>query len=521
MNYQHRIIGLWGLSALLLIAAVSASYLFQTRTNNQATLAMGNLPTHQDVSPSENQLLARSLGRQIIAQVYNEPNLELNSAVLGEFTPAPLKQEEIADITTSTVIRVFNHVEGSISLPEFDIDLFNIQLRPNGKTYTEEGEVLTSGTGFFVDDQGHIITNAHVVSKDALLEDFTGGVLYYYGGVMRKQIELLDDATLQALESKLLALYGDDPQTAALLLAADLSVGIEKYITENAKITAKQTVTVLDPHSDPNISTSEDLKKLLDKGFEAEVIDYKKDYAKTHKDVGLIKISNTPTPYLTLNSDSKPSTGQQIYLMGYPANADVDNADLFNRTMTQGTINSVKKVEGTEVYQTDAKISQGSSGSPMLNEKGEVIGIISFLNNGIIGDNFGFAVPIEHAITMMANNKITVTSNPYMTNFTEGLALAQQSLCRKANAQFAISQNSSQTFSNSSLQKYIDRCNEVIEAGDSKDGTLYGVTAFIKNIPVYAWAGGIVLVVISIAAVIFIRKYRHVGIAPPPQATFA
>ncbi len=518
MTHKQTIISLWASATAIILVATGSSFALQNRADAQAKTEAAKAPFRLVKQPSASEKQANLLGRQIIAAVYDAPSILKTGMVLGDVDPEPLKQEEIADITTSSVIRVFNNVEGTISYPDFDIDLYNHKFVTNGKTYSEPALALSTGTGFFVDDQGHIMTNSHVVDKNSILEEFTLNAMYYYEKVMEEQLGKMDEASREVLKEKLIQDYGGNPATAAAKLSAELETGIIQYIYEKAKVDAKQTITILDPQkTDTKVETEEDLKKLASGGIAATLVDWHPDYMKTHKDVAILKIANQPTPFLSL-SKAKVTTGQQIYIIGFPHNAEVDNSDLFNRTMTQGTINSVKKLDDTEVYQTDAKISPGSSGSPMLNEKGEVIGIISFLTGAEgIGDTFGYAVPVEHVASIMSSNNITVTSNPYMAGFVAGLNLASQSLCRKANIEFLAAQKYNGSIFNPGLQKYIDRCNEKIESGDSNDGKLYAITSWMKNIPPYMWGGVIALVLISVGAWFFIRRYRHMQAAP---ATF-
>lgn len=509
----------WLLLAGLLCTAVLGTATFEHRLNQQTTQTVLELQIphtkHQDSAITT----AKGVSRKIMSEVFNVP-LQTTGVVAGAHTDQKLDQEQIADISTPAIIRIFNRVSGTVSFPEFTVDLLNFNLIPTANTYSQKLDSLATGTGFFVDSKGHIVTNSHVIDKGMILEKFTEKALVYYGEVIRNQILNLNPEELAALDKKITTTYGDDPMLAADKFAYDLLGGVHKYITERAKIDAEQTITVLDPSGvGVKIKTEEDLKKLASEGFPATIVDWRPDYAKSHKDVALIKIQKETTPFLNLNSQSSPSTGQQIFVIGFPANAEVNLSDLFSRTMTQGSINSLKDLDETRIYQTDAKISPGSSGSPMLNEKGEVIGIITFLNNGTIGDNFGYAVPIEHALTLMDNNGVNPTTNPYLSSFISGLQLAESNLCRKANEQFALSKANSESLGNPGLQKYIDRCNELISAGNSKDGKLYQAQEFLKNIPIYAWAGGLVFVIITAGALFFLRKSRKIEPIQATQAT--
>lgn len=518
MTYPQKIMSLWVVSASTIIVSVIISYQYQSQIEHNNKSYLATLPVHNLVAKSDVRLKSEGLGRRVIAEIYHTPSL-INGAVLGEQTPPPqpLKQEEISDIATSTVVRVFNKVEGTVTFPEFNIDLFHTKLVPTGTNYTDKAKSLITGTGFFVDSNGHILTNSHVVDKSSVLDDFILNALDYYGNVLTDQLAKMDPKTKEELRNQLIAQYGGDPLTAALYLSADIEAGIKKYIKEKATVNAVQTITILDEKSDGTIvKTEDDLLKLVDKGTPATLVDWKPDYATSNNDVALLKVDSSTTPFLTLNGTDKIGAGQQIYIIGFPQNATLDDSDLFSRTLTQGTISSLKNINGTQVYQTDAKISQGSSGSPMINDKGEVVGIITYLTSGSIGDSFGFAIPIDHALTLMKDNGLVIDSNPYMSSFVSGLGLAQQNLCRKANLQFASSQNLDQTFSNPNLQKYVDRCNDVIAAGNSKEGIFYGLSDKIKAIPIFVVGGLVGLFLISIGAFFLIRKFRHAQVNQQP-----
>lgn len=110
-------------------------------------------------------------------------------------------------------------------------------------------------------------------------------------------------------------------------------------------------------------------------------------------DLALIKISslfkNLPT--LSLGDSNKIRTGDWVLAVGNPFGLE--------HTVTQGIISATGRVIGSGPYdnflQTDAPINPGNSGGPLVNLKGEVIGI----NSAIIatGQGIGFAIPSNMA----------------------------------------------------------------------------------------------------------------------------
>jgi serine protease Do len=90
-----------------------------------------------------------------------------------------------------------------------------------------------------------------------------------------------------------------------------------------------------------------------------------------------------------------------------------------NYTATQGVISKVDRVrEGLKFIQIDAAINPGNSGGPLVNAKGEVIGVNSFIIRG--GDNLGFALPVSYlreALQMYLPNKGQVSTRCYSCDF--------------------------------------------------------------------------------------------------------
>jgi hypothetical protein len=103
----------------------------------------------------------------------------------------------------------------------------------------------------------------------------------------------------------------------------------------------------------------------------------------TKYDLAIIQISTKSTPLL-LGDDGLASVGDRIYAIGNPEGLE--------GTVSEGIISGFRKVdENFRIMQITAPISPGSSGGPIINQNGQVIGIASA--SIIIGQNLNFAVP--------------------------------------------------------------------------------------------------------------------------------
>jgi len=105
-------------------------------------------------------------------------------------------------------------------------------------------------------------------------------------------------------------------------------------------------------------------------------------------DIALIKIDAAHLPFAKLGDSDSLKIGEWVVAIGNPFGLE--------HTVTQGIISAKGRKLDTGVssfLQTDAAINRGNSGGPLLNLKGEVIGINTAINPA--GQNIGFAVPIS------------------------------------------------------------------------------------------------------------------------------
>src|SRR3954471_16592083 len=179
------------------------------------------------------------------------------------------------------------------------------------------------GSGFVIDPEGYILTNAHVVS-----------------GAQRVEIVLpptnADGSLMSALSSKM---------------------------------------TVLPAHI---------------VGVTSEI------------DLALLKVDGLKAPALPLATYSKLRQGETVFAFGSPGG--------LRNTLTHGLVSAVARQTDPDsplIYvQTDAPINPGNSGGPLVNIRGEVVGVNTFILSQSGGsDGLGFAIPSATARTVFRQLK--------------------------------------------------------------------------------------------------------------------
>ncbi len=104
-------------------------------------------------------------------------------------------------------------------------------------------------------------------------------------------------------------------------------------------------------------------------------------------DVALLKISGQNFRGLSLINSDSAQTGEDVFAIGTPSDISL------GQSVTKGIISGKRKIAEKIYLQTDVTINKGNSGGPLLNEDGEVIGMVTMklMGDGIEG--IGFCVP--------------------------------------------------------------------------------------------------------------------------------
>ena len=120
--------------------------------------------------------------------------------------------------------------------------------------------------------------------------------------------------------------------------------------------------------------------------FPAEVIGFDRQ-----SDLAVLKIdADEPLPFAQIGDSEKVKVGDWVLAIGSPFG--------LQKTVTAGIVSATGRVGLTQIFgdyiQTDAAINPGNSGGPLVNARGEVVGINSFITTRSGGSNgVGFAIP--------------------------------------------------------------------------------------------------------------------------------
>lgn len=156
-------------------------------------------------------------------------------------------------------------------------------------------------------------------------------------------------------------------------------------------------------------------KVITHDGKKYDVVRVYKDPA---NDIAILKINATNLQTVVMGDSSKNKVGQLVVAIGTPLGE-------FRGTVTKGIISGLGRgitagspFEGAvekldDVIQTDAAINPGNSGGPLVNSKGQVIGVNAAIASG--AQNIGFAIPINVVKDALDSfNKTGGFSRPYL-----------------------------------------------------------------------------------------------------------
>ncbi|MEN6643732.1 MAG: serine protease, partial [Armatimonadia bacterium] len=279
------------------------------------------------------------------------------------------------------------------------------------------------GSGWVINPDGYVVTNAHVATPD--------------------EQEIKDEVARQALGT----LLEDDMKTYLNYWADHIVAGLssdQMELTKSALVAfyidtmkvgqVNKTILAATGLAVPGLEVTQ-------KGLPAEVAVAGEPIP--GKDVAILKLENKNLQTLPVGDSSSLKTGDHIYVVGYPGVATfhplLSESSQTEPTLTAGVISARKSMQGGwDVLQTDAASTHGSSGGPVLNEAGQVVGILTFGSTepetGQEIQGMNFIVPMTVVNEFLAKQNIRPAASPLNGIYANALDLMDKGHYRAASA---------------------------------------------------------------------------------------
>ena len=284
---------------------------------------------------------------------------------------------------------IANYSTPLTSEQKLDIVLARFSNRPsrffrNTADYRRHSQnVNVSGTGFFITEDGIVITNCHVVdeSSEKIRNKF-----------ILSAFRQVTESNINALQAAWSVSFSDEQKELLYNTFAKVYSSIQSILLENFQ---KRIYVIYSAdtagHQTP---TKTAIGRLIAKG-----------QPMPGKDVAILKIENRQLlPALRLSQNILPRIGDRVFVFGYPdpvtRNEYLAGESLLEPSLTTGIVSGIRKTtNGWNVVQMDAEINHGNSGGPVCNEEGEVIGIATFgsieYNTGALAAGMNFSIPVN------------------------------------------------------------------------------------------------------------------------------
>lgn len=264
--------------------------------------------------------------------------------------------ERLAMFSKPSVVRIIDGVAGTFYYAP-----------PNwksGKTYNVSYVGL--GSGFFINSNGYIVTNAHVVST--------------FHEINSKGQDVGQEILFWQLLQQVAHDYNMDPK--------NLTRENVTFVRNYARLTGMKVFHhVIIP--DGSVYEFEEKQYGAPTG--------------QGKDVAVVKIEVKNAPVLIVGDSEKMNLQDHVSVIGYPGAADTFNSGILDSksaleaSITDGKVSARKKsASGAPILQISAPATHGNSGGPVITDKMEVIGLLTFGGDRVNGQEisgFDFVVP--------------------------------------------------------------------------------------------------------------------------------
>jgi hypothetical protein len=250
----------------------------------------------------------------------------------------------------------------------------------SGPTTVKPPPFRETGTGWFIDGNGWVVTNGHVVQPAHETPRWLVNHLAQRGVAMACLAKELERARITP---------GEHPEAEDAIRRKLLD-----RVLATTKVTLRAQVIVL-------ASNGARLKAEVKK-YSAPVS--AEAAAPSARDLALLKIPGDTFPVLRLADSTKVAQiGDPIHIMGFPgvvlSHEFLNESSSMEASVTNGGVSGYKRDKSNNpLIQTDAPAAWGNSGGPAVDDRGAVVGVLTFVSvapgpEGSIVQGFNFVIP--------------------------------------------------------------------------------------------------------------------------------
>lgn len=278
-----------------------------------------------------------------------------------------------------------------------------------GPVTVQPAPFIETGTGWFIDGRGWLVTNAHVVDPAYRMPPWVTHEL------KKKAIE-------QACVDPALRERGLTPGQRP-----DVEERIRREATDralaNAKMSATPRLTVMLSNGDKLVAEVKKFSPPI--GLDSTGAPVKD----SGRDLALLRVQDGSYPALALKA-TEAKIGDPVHILGFPG--VVLSHELLNRSatleasVTNGAVSGFKvDLIGNDMIQTDAPAAHGNSGGPAVGDDGRLIGVMTFTtlsgSGGALVQGFNFLIPARDVKKFLADTPVKVGDSRFNEVWLAGL----------------------------------------------------------------------------------------------------
>ena len=140
--------------------------------------------------------------------------------------------------------------------------------------------------------------------------------------------------------------------------------------------------------------------EINDQSYSADVVAVEAD-----DDLAILKIDASDLTPLPLADSGKVRLGEEVQAIGYPLSTVLGNGI----KVTRGIVAGIVDRDTGKRFQIDAAVNPGNSGGPVVNDRGQVLGVASSKLIGMELTRVGFCVPAERVFAILKAHKVEAT----------------------------------------------------------------------------------------------------------------